>query len=72
MCYAEPNNSHIVFSGSDDSYIKVWDRRSMDSSNPRPAGVLVGHTEGIVRVLGMFFIQKKILTGECFLSLSVI
>ncbi|EFJ51643.1 hypothetical protein VOLCADRAFT_103278 [Volvox carteri f. nagariensis] len=52
---ASPN---IIISGSDDTFIKVWDRRTMpgpeDPRNsrpgPRPVGVFVGHTEGLTHL----------------------
>ncbi len=47
VCFAD-DSSHILFSGSDDTYIKIWDRRSMRSG--KESGVLVGHTEGITYV----------------------
>ncbi|CAG8690130.1 8053_t:CDS:10, partial [Funneliformis caledonium] len=47
VCFAD-DSSHILFSGSDDAYIKVWDRRSMRGG--KESGVLVGHTEGITYV----------------------
>ncbi|CAI2179443.1 2916_t:CDS:10 [Funneliformis geosporum] len=47
VCFAD-DSSHILFSGSDDAYIKVWDRRSMRDG--KESGVLVGHTEGITYV----------------------
>ncbi|GES76587.1 WD repeat protein [Rhizophagus clarus] len=47
VCFAD-DSSHILFSGSDDTYIKVWDRRSMRGG--KESGVLVGHTEGITYV----------------------
>jgi len=34
----------IIVSGSDDTFIKVWDRRV---GFDRPVGVLAGHTEGV-------------------------
>ncbi|KAI9092419.1 WD40-repeat-containing domain protein [Phlyctochytrium arcticum] len=49
VCYAEPQSSHVIFSASDDSFVKVWDRRSL-GRRCQPAGVLVGHTEGITYV----------------------
>ncbi|KAJ3033784.1 hypothetical protein HDV00_005824 [Rhizophlyctis rosea] len=49
VCYADPQSSHILYSGSDDDTVKVWDRRSL-GSRARPAGVFVGHTEGITYV----------------------
>ena len=45
-------SSNILVSGSDDNYLKVWDRRSLGDSGrfTRPSGVLVGHTEGVTYV----------------------
>lgn len=44
VCFAD-QSSNVLFSGSDDCVIKVWDRRSM--VNKKEAGALPGHTEGI-------------------------
>lgn len=44
VCFAD-ETSNVLFSGSDDCLIKVWDRRSM--VNEKEAGSLPGHTEGI-------------------------
>lgn len=41
---------NVILSGSDDSTIKVWDRREMGRSNPRPVGVILGHTEGLTHI----------------------
>lgn len=45
-------SSNVLVSGSDDNYLKVWDRRSLGDGGRRakPSGVLVGHTEGITYV----------------------
>lgn len=48
VCYADKTSPHILFSGSDDSTVKVWDRRSM--ADGREVGVLPGHTEGITYI----------------------
>eukprot|EP01018_Ginkgo_biloba_P039756 Gb_41012 [translate_table: standard] len=52
---------HLIYSGSDDSYCKVWDRRCF-ASKARPAGILVGHLEGITfidsRGDGRYFISN--------------
>ncbi|XP_078440984.1 transducin family protein / WD-40 repeat family protein [Wolffia australiana] len=40
---------HLIYSGSDDNFCKVWDRRCFVSRG-RPAGTLVGHLEGITFV----------------------
>ena len=48
VCFGDTSSPHILYSGSDDTLIKVWDRRSMGDS--REAGVFMGHTEGITYV----------------------
>ena len=48
VCFGDQNSPHILYSGSDDTLIKVWDRRSMGDS--REAGAFVGHTEGLTYV----------------------
>ena len=48
VCFADTDSPHILFSGSDDTTIKVWDRRSMASG--REAGVFTGHLEGLTYV----------------------
>jgi len=48
-CWADPASGNVLISASDDSFLKVWDRRSLGST-AKPAGVLVGHTEGITHV----------------------
>ena len=48
VCFANRMQSNIMFTGSDDSLIKVWDRRAL--GNNREAGAFVGHCEGITHV----------------------
>lgn len=48
VCFGDKSSPHILYSGSDDSTIRVWDRRSMGDG--REAGVFIGHTEGITYV----------------------
>lgn len=48
VCFGDKSSPHILFSGSDDQTLRVWDRRSM--ADGREAGVFVGHTEGITYV----------------------
>lgn len=48
VCFGDSSSPHILYSGSDDTTIKVWDRRSMGDS--REAGVFMGHTEGLTYV----------------------
>mmetsp|Transcript_10957 Transcript_10957/g.44827 ORF Transcript_10957/g.44827 Transcript_10957/m.44827 type:complete len:238 (+) Transcript_10957:51-764(+) len=42
--------STLFCSGSDDGFVKVWDRRCLQGRNPAPAGVLVGHLCGVTHM----------------------
>ncbi|XP_006454240.1 hypothetical protein AGABI2DRAFT_62131 [Agaricus bisporus var. bisporus H97] len=48
-CWADTSSGNVLVSASDDTFLKVWDRRSLGASQ-KPSGVLVGHTEGITYV----------------------
>ncbi|KAF5674918.1 WD-repeat protein [Fusarium heterosporum] len=48
VCFADKMSPHILYSGSDDTTIKVWDRRSMGDN--REAGAFVGHIEGLTYI----------------------
>lgn len=48
VCFADKSSPHILYSGSDDCTIKVWDRRSMGTA--REAGAFVGHIEGLTYI----------------------
>ena len=48
VCFGDRSSPHLLYSGSDDTTLKVWDRRSMSDS--RAAGVFLGHTEGLTYV----------------------
>ena len=48
VCFGDASSPHLLYSGSDDTLIKVWDRRSLGDG--RAAGVFMGHTEGITYV----------------------
>ena len=48
VCFADKSSPHILYSGSDDTTIKVWDRRSMGDG--REAGAFVGHVEGLTYI----------------------
>ncbi|KAG6416248.1 hypothetical protein SASPL_123674 [Salvia splendens] len=45
VCFVD-ESGNLICSGSDDSFCKVWDRRCFAGSG-KPAGVLMGHLEGI-------------------------
>lgn len=48
VCFGDSSSPHILYSGSDDTTLRVWDRRSMGDG--REAGVFIGHTEGLTYV----------------------
>jgi WD repeat-containing protein 23 len=48
VCYGDKLSPHILYSGSDDATLKVWDRRSL--ADGRPAGVFIGHLAGLTYV----------------------
>jgi len=48
-CWADTSSGNVLVSASDDSFLKVWDRRSL-GSYPKPSGVFIGHTQGITYV----------------------
>ncbi|TQW01048.1 hypothetical protein V2A60_002066 [Cordyceps javanica] len=48
VCFADKLSPHILYSGSDDATIKVWDRRSMGDG--REVGAFVGHIEGLTYI----------------------
>ncbi|KAI1919785.1 hypothetical protein LOZ12_002254 [Ophidiomyces ophidiicola] len=48
VCFGDNLSPHILYSGSDDTTLRVWDRRSM--ANGREAGIFMGHTEGLTYV----------------------
>ncbi|VDC08021.1 unnamed protein product [Peniophora sp. CBMAI 1063] len=48
-CWADTASGNVLVSASDDTTLRVWDRRSLGSSQ-KASGVLIGHTEGITYV----------------------
>jgi len=48
VCFADSASPWVFYSGSDDSMVKVWDRRDLRDS--REAGAFVGHIEGITYI----------------------
>jgi WD repeat-containing protein 23 len=49
VCWANRESSNLVFTGSDDCFVKCWDRRALGGSR-RPAGVFIGHQEGVTNI----------------------
>jgi len=43
VCFVNRQHSNVILTGSDDSLVKIWDRRALNSN--RPAGVFVGHAD---------------------------
>lgn len=48
VCFGDTLSPHILYSGSDDATLKVWDRRSMGDG--REAGAFLGHTQGVTYI----------------------
>ena len=46
ICFAD-DCSQILYSGSDDGLIKVWDRRLLSDTASEPVGIFAGHQDGI-------------------------
>jgi DDB1- and CUL4-associated factor 11 len=46
VCFANREHSQLIFTGSDDSLVKVWDRRAL----VKEAGSFIGHSEGVTHV----------------------
>ncbi|XP_017794296.1 PREDICTED: DDB1- and CUL4-associated factor 11 isoform X2 [Habropoda laboriosa] len=44
------NTSQILYSAGDDGLCKVWDRRTLNETDPNPVGVLAGHMDGITYI----------------------
>lgn len=44
------STSQILYSGGDDGLCKVWDRRTLNETYPKPVGVLAGHMDGITYI----------------------
>ncbi|XP_059437263.1 LEC14B homolog isoform X1 [Corylus avellana] len=60
VCFAD-ETGNLIYSGSDDTFCKVWDRRCL-AAKDKSVGVLMGHLEGITfidsRGDGRYFISN--------------
>ena len=50
VAYADDDTGNLIFTGSDDHEVKVWDRRTLGQSKGTPVGVFIGHTEGVAHL----------------------
>lgn len=48
VCFGDKDEPHLIYSGSDDGVLKVWDRRSLNDR--REAGAFVGHKGGLTYI----------------------
>ncbi|XP_054165322.1 DDB1- and CUL4-associated factor 11-like [Oppia nitens] len=44
------SSSQILFSAGDDGLCKVWDRRTLNETDPKPVGTFSGHVDGITYI----------------------
>lgn len=49
VAYAD-SSGNVIFTGSDDHDVKVWDRRTLGTRRATPVGVFIGHTEGVAHL----------------------
>lgn len=49
VCFVD-DNTNVLASGADDGIVKVWDRRSLRETEPRPVGQFCGHSDGLVYI----------------------
>ncbi|KAL0591573.1 hypothetical protein ABG067_001171 [Albugo candida] len=56
-------HSNVFVSGSDDSLIKLWDRRLLSGANAKPQGIFPGHTDGLTHLSsrddGFYFLSNS-------------
>lgn len=50
VAYADETSGNLIFTGSDDHEVKVWDRRTLGQRRGAPVVVFIGHTEGVAHL----------------------
>ena len=50
VAYGNDCDGNLIYTGSDDHEVRVWDRRTLGAHRGTPVGVFLGHTEGVAHL----------------------